>query len=263
MDQMSDADLVALARAGDRDAFGKLAERYSPMARRVAYRALSHHDAAQEITQEAIVQAYLSLDRLRNPDRFQSWLYRIVLNLCRHHIRDRAANRTLSYKSLVGGTTGAGLLTSDTEPGPQEVAEARELARSVRDAVDMLSPSNRAATLMYYFDQPTVREIALHLGISISAVKGRLHKSRNILRETLEPLTALLEGVSARTKGEMKVMVKVSIADILGIENTDEETGRTTQQFVDVLKEDGGNRAFPIWVGPAEGEAIVMGLKDI
>jgi DNA-directed RNA polymerase specialized sigma24 family protein len=51
---------------------------------------------------------------------------------------------------------------------------------------------------MYYFDQPTVREIALHLGISISAVKGRLHKSRNILRETLEPLTALLEGVSAR-----------------------------------------------------------------
>ena len=179
MDQMLDAELAALARARDRDAFGKLTERYSLMAR--------GHSAG-----------YLSLDRLRNPDRFQSWLYRIVLNLCRHHIRDRAANRTLSYKSLVGETTGAGLLTSDTEPGPQEVAEARELARSVRDAVDMLSPSNRGAKLMYYFDQPTVREIALHLGISISAVKGRLHKSRNILRETLEPLTALLEGVSAR-----------------------------------------------------------------
>ena len=138
------------------------------------------------------------MDGLRNSDRFQSWLYRIILNLCRHHIRDRVANRMSSYKSLVGGITGAGLLTSDTEPGPQEVAEARELARSVRDAVDMLSPSNRGAKLMYYFDQPTVREIALHPGISISAVKGRLHKSRNILRETLEPLTALLEGVSAR-----------------------------------------------------------------
>ena len=61
----------------------------------------------------------------------------------------------------------------------------------------------------------------------------------------------------------MKVMVKVSIADVLGIENTDEEMARTTQQFVVVLKQDGGNRAFPIWVGPAEGEAIVMGLKDI
>ena len=91
----------------------------------------------------------------------------------------------------------ADLLLSD-EADAQDVAEARELARSVRDAVDMLSPSNRGAKLMYYFDQPTVREIALHLGISISAVKGRLHKSRNILRETLEPLTALLEGVSAR-----------------------------------------------------------------
>ena len=61
----------------------------------------------------------------------------------------------------------------------------------------------------------------------------------------------------------MKAMVKVSIADVLGIENTDEEMARTTQQFVVVLKQDGGNRAFPIWVGPAEGEAIVMGLKDI
>ena len=61
----------------------------------------------------------------------------------------------------------------------------------------------------------------------------------------------------------MKAMVKVSIADVLGIENTDVEMARTTQQFVVVLKQDGGNRAFPIWVGPAEGEAIVMGLKDI
>ena len=57
MDQMLDAELAALARARDRDAFGKLAERYSLMARRVVYRALSHHDAAQEIIQEAIVQA--------------------------------------------------------------------------------------------------------------------------------------------------------------------------------------------------------------
>ena len=48
----------------------------------------------------------------------------------------------------------------------------------------------------------------------------------------------------------MKAMGKGAIADVLGIENTDEEMARTTQQFVVVLKQDGGNRAFPIWVGP-------------
>jgi bifunctional DNase/RNase len=54
----------------------------------------------------------------------------------------------------------------------------------------------------------------------------------------------------------MKAMVKVSIADVLGIENTDEEMARTTQQFVVVLKQDGGNRAFPIWVGPARARRL-------
>ena len=153
MDRMSDADLVVLARSGDRDAFGELAERYASMARRVTYRIIPHPDAVQEIAQEAIVQAYLSVDRLRNPHRFQSWLYGIVLNLCRRYLRDRKPDRMLSYESILGGVAGGDLPMSDSEPGPQEIAEAREMARAVRNAVDMLSPSNRAATLMYYFDQ--------------------------------------------------------------------------------------------------------------
>ncbi len=81
-----DAGLVARASSGDRDAFGDLVERHQPMAVRVAFRMVSNEDTARELAQEAILQAYLSLDRLRDRERFQSWLFGIVLNICRSHI---------------------------------------------------------------------------------------------------------------------------------------------------------------------------------
>ena len=74
MEKSTDADLVASARRGDRDAFGLLVERHMPMARRVATGVVGAEDIGRELAQEAMLQAYLSLERLRDADRFQSWL---------------------------------------------------------------------------------------------------------------------------------------------------------------------------------------------
>lgn len=98
----SDSELVALARDDDRDAFGVLARRYQTLARRFAMRLVSRDMLAQDLAQEAVIQTYLSLERLRDPARFKSWLGGIVLNVCRSHIRDREVT-CVSLEAMMEG----------------------------------------------------------------------------------------------------------------------------------------------------------------
>src|SRR6266851_1408286 len=83
MNELTDADLVVLARANDTEAFRLLLERYQTMALAIARHQVSQPETAQDLVQEAILQAYLSLDQLRDVTRFKSWFYGITLNVCR------------------------------------------------------------------------------------------------------------------------------------------------------------------------------------
>jgi RNA polymerase sigma factor (sigma-70 family) len=260
MDERGDAVLVALARAGDKAAFGLLIERYHPMARRVATGVVADGEVARELAQEAMLQAFLSLERLRDPERFQSWLYGIVLNVCRSYLRDRDTS-FLSLEALAGGLRFEAVSLAGIEPDPQEVAEAQELHRTVLGAVESLSPRNRAATLLFYYDQLSVREIAATLGASVAAVKVRLHRSREHLRELLLPVYSETSRPIQQDE-EVKKMVKVTIADIAPREGKDPTTGESTRLHVVILLDREGGRVLPIWIGPSEGEAIAMGLKD-
>ncbi|BAZ25152.1 group 4 sigma-70 RNA polymerase sigma factor G [Kalymmatonema gypsitolerans NIES-4073] len=89
MSQQSDLELIFLARQGNKAAFGRLVLRYQPMAQRIAKRMIGNEDLAQELVQDAMLQAYLSLEKLHDPKRFKSWLYGIVLNICPNNLRRR------------------------------------------------------------------------------------------------------------------------------------------------------------------------------
>ena len=102
LDETPDPCLVALARGGDRQAFGTLVVRYRAMAESIATRVVRDRDLGRELAQEAMLQAYLSLDRLRNDARFQSWLYGIVLNVCKSHLRYRRG-APVSLEGMAGG----------------------------------------------------------------------------------------------------------------------------------------------------------------
>ena len=120
-------------------------------------------------------------------------------------------------------------------------------------SVDELSPRNRAATLLFYYEQLSVREIAATLGVSVAAVKGRLHKSRGRLRELLLPAVADL-GYAGTDTERRREMVEVTIADIV-------QSG-TFSQFVVVLFDEAGRRILPIWMGPKEGSYIAVYLSN-
>jgi len=257
----SDAELVALARAGDKRAFGQLIERYQETARRITLSMVPHAEIARDLVQEAMLQAYLSLDHLRDDQRFGGWLYGILLNVCRSYLRSQKMI-LLSFDALAGGIRFETVYATGFAPDPQDIAETRELHRAVLEAVNQLSPKNRAATLLFYYDQLSLEETAAVLGVSVGAVKGRLHNARKQLRAQLLPIYTE-RNRPIQTPQRRSVMVKVNVVDVVKRQRTDDEGQQVPPWYVVVLFDEAGQRALPIWLGPFEAERIVMNLRDI
>ncbi len=252
---MTDEELVRRAQQGERRAFDELIVRHQPIALALAIRIVGDRERGQELTQEAILHAYLSLDNIRKPNSFRAWLCGIAVNLCKNHLR-RPRVQTLSLETLSGGRSFDSLPLSDRAPQPHEVAEARETHRLILAAVAQLSPANRDAVLLYYFEQISVREIASLLHISVTAVKGRLHKSRRKLRDQLLPTFAELQPrPAAAEKTRSKQMIPVTVLDIV---KPDQEPDHR----ILVLINEGERRLLPIWIGPYEADSIALNLQE-
>jgi RNA polymerase sigma factor (sigma-70 family) len=243
----TDAELVALARSGDKAAFGSLIERYQGMAKRAAMRMVFHEDIAQELAQEAILRAYLALDNLRDDSSFKNWLYGIVLNVCRAYLRDRKVG-LFPIEALADSL----IADSNTTADPEQIVEENEVRRRVLAAVHDLSSENKLAVLLFYYEQLSLQEIANGLGISVVAVKGRLHKARRRLRTELSTLHA-----NQRVMRKENTMIKVIIGDVIWMKSED------GNRCVILLLDELGQRALPIWVGSVEGELIARGVHSI
>lgn len=202
--RQTDTELVKLAQSGDKAAFSLLVKRYQSMVKRIAIGMVVREDIAQELAQEAILRAYLSLQQLRDPKRFKNWLYSIVLNLCRNYLRDRKTD-FLSLDAIAEKQSADTICSINAVPDPQQLAEEQELNELILGAFETLSPKNRIAATQFYSEQLTMQEIALSLGISIVAVKGRLHKARNQLRTELKPLLFLIKSVEPMELKKMKI----------------------------------------------------------
>jgi len=249
VDQKTDVELVARARGGDKSAFGELVKRHYGTAVRVTQRMVGEEECARELAQEAALQAYLSLDRLQHAGAFRGWLCGIALNLCRSYIRARQVE-WVSWESLGGGVYREEAALVDPAPGPEELVEAQELHPLVLEAVGELSPKVRRATLLFYFEQLSLREIAALLGCSVGAVKGRLHKARQELRERLWPLYAELREIEERKMA----MTRVEIADV--VEQAD-------KNHVVYLLDRENKRCVLVTIGAFEGWVLVTGLRGL
>lgn len=249
VEETSDRELVASARQGDKAAFGVLAERHQEAARRLALRMVSNGEVVRDLVQEALLEAYLSLNRLRQPERFRSWLGGIVLNLCRSYLRDRKRRGSRS-DNLAAGSNFAWHQLHSEFPSPEATAEARELHRLVLSAIQELPASQRQATLLFYYEYLSLREIAAAAGVSVSAVKVRLYRARQQLREHLMRHHPELQPVSL-IQARRQAMIRVHIADVI------QQNGKTVVLLVDENQQ----RVLPIWIGEFEGYSIALGVR--
>ena len=247
----SDTALFLSARSGDKDAFCSLLERHRPMLLALCRRILRDAGLAEDAAQEAALQAMLGLDHLRRPDRFGAWLAGIGLNVCRGWLRDRSRDYW-SWEAMHGGWQA--LEPDDWQTGPEELAQAADLAARVRQAVADLPHGQRAAVMLFYLSGLTYAETAALLGIEVGAVKTRLHKARRALRRQL--WTAWKEEITMQSDTET---VEVRIADVRRKPAQEDKPG----YYMLVLEEIGGERRLPIWVGQFEGTAIALQLQEV
>jgi RNA polymerase sigma factor (sigma-70 family) len=243
------AALVSAARRGDKAALATLVVRHRPMLVAACRGALGDADLAQDAAQEAALLALLSLDRLRQPDRFGAWLCGIGLNVCRRWLRERS-RASWSWDALQGGRAGGWPVP---EPGPAELVEAAEDAALVRAAVAALPAGQRVAVALHYLAGLTQAEAAAQAGTSVGAVKVRLHKARARLREQLGPWWK----EERMTVQEATGWVRMRVSDVRG----GAASGERPERHVVVLDEVDGARRLLIWVGPFEATALAMGLQ--
>ncbi len=240
MHEFTDADLVALARSGDTEAFRVLIERYQFIAFSIAMHFASQSEVAQDLAQEAMLQAYLSLDQLREVIRFKNWFYGIVLNVCRNwRRRQRAAMLSMdvwqAYQAFADSAD------------PYDVVEEQELRCTVQKAMLDLSTKNREVMLLFYYEDLSLDEIAERLNLSLAAVKSRLHKSRSQLKKQLVMIYPELTRVTS-SKQRRTIMTNVKIVKVLPL----------VPRVLVVLLDQAGQRVLPLWLNPDEGHPLVM-----
>ena len=173
--EQDEAALVARVRAGDRTAFGVLAERYARVARRVARAVLGDPDDADDAAQDALLSALVKLDQYDPRRPFGPWLLRIVANAATDRRRRRKVRRAESLDpALVAGGT-----------RPDAAAEQRALAERLRGALAELSERRRLAVVLFDVEGYSHAEIARILGIPEGTVRSEVFHARRRLRVLL------------------------------------------------------------------------------
>jgi len=101
MVHLSDNELIRYCQQGDKDAFRNLVERYQNKIFWVAYQMVGNHEEARDISQEAFIRVYRSLDKFHLTSNFYTWLYRIVVNLCIDFLRkQKPNNKVVSFEEV-------------------------------------------------------------------------------------------------------------------------------------------------------------------
>jgi RNA polymerase sigma factor (sigma-70 family) len=233
--EIGDGDLVRLARAGDAAAFRLLVERHRMMALARAAWLCTHHDDVDDIVQESFLQAFVALDRLRDPDRFGAWLAGIVRNV------HRAATRRPPVMLLAEWPEDLHPASADGLPSADDLDRAEALRAAVADLPDA---QRRAVELYYYADLP-----AAQIAGSPAAAKTRLHKARRRLREHIAAHRPDLIPVTVRRRP----MTTVRIAHAEPHLDTRLDGSIAIRHILVVLADDQRHRAMGLWLRTREG----------
>lgn len=179
-----DRDLVERARRGDREAFAVLVHQVSDSLYAVAFRILRDTGLAEDALQNALVLAWRRLPRLRDSDRFEAWIHRILVHACYDE-----SQRTRSWRASV---TALPIDIPGITDATSAIADRDELERAFRH----LSIEQRAVFVLHHYLGLPLVEVAELLGVPAGTARSRLHYATAGLRQALTALAepALPEG---------------------------------------------------------------------
>ena len=197
--ERTDAELVLAARGGDKRAFVEIVARHQAMVCGTALSILGDFAASEDAGQEAFLTAWRKIHELREPERLRAWLGQIARNAALGHLRRKRGETPLD---------GAEILP-DESPAPDEVAATEEEAELVRDSLAKLPEIYRLPLILFYREGQSVRAVAESLTISEDAVKQRLARGREMLRDRM---SGLVETVLKRSTPTAVFTMTVAVA---------------------------------------------------
>lgn len=172
-----DAAAVERVLAGDVDAYESIVLRWQGPLVNLAFRFCRDRHLAEDMAQDAFLQAFRRLDRWRGESRFSTWLHAVALNVYRTRMR-----RHLPPMDDLAGAAHLG-----SADDPESALDARASEALVRDSVVRLPARYRDAVVLFYFQEESVEACARMLGVSPNTFKSWLHRGRALLRRQLAP----------------------------------------------------------------------------
>jgi RNA polymerase sigma-70 factor, ECF subfamily len=177
--EISDGVLVARVLNGERDAFEILVRRHQGfLFRRARWMGLDA-DTAADVVQDAFIKAYENLSTCREPDRFGFWVGKILRNQCLDFLKS-AARRSVPLSSFLAANHG----------NPELERQRSTLRDRLVSALALLQPDQREAFLMKHGEGLSYDEMAELAKVSVSAMKMRVHRATELLREQLRPVAS-------------------------------------------------------------------------
>ena len=194
--ERTEADLLEAARAGSGEALEALLERHEARLYRFARRLCRHREDAEDVLQESLLAAARGLPRFRGASSLGTWLYTIARSFC---IKKRRRSVFAPAEvSLDTEASAAARGVADPARRPDEALEASRLETALERAIAALDRPYREVLLLRDVEGLSAAEVARVTGLSVAAVKTRLHRARGRLREALAPLMAPRGEAAAR-----------------------------------------------------------------
>jgi RNA polymerase sigma-70 factor (ECF subfamily) len=192
--ERGDDALMDAAQGGDGDALDALLRQYQPQIFRFGMKMCRDPEDAQDVLQETLFAAARTLHGFRRSSSLSTWLYSIARSFC---IKRR--RRSVFAPEVVSLESDAPLAHAapDTAPDPERALAGEEVAAALESAIAALEPEYREVLLLRDVEGLSAAEVAEVTGMSVAAVKSRLHRARVRVRDRVAPLLAPAPGAAA------------------------------------------------------------------
>ena len=187
--------IIDRALAGDRDAFGALAEEHREALLRLCFKMTGSHEEAEDLVQETLLKAYSKFGTFQLRSSIGTWLYRIAMNACLDHQRDRKPwDLERRWEWFRENDELVKNIEQSLFVSPEKAAEVKEVAATCINCITMsLPPKQRAAIILCDQLGMSREEAARSIDASVASVKTELHRGRKVMTEVFEHHCALVD----------------------------------------------------------------------
>jgi len=184
----ADLALVRRAKKGDYRAFDLLVLKYQSRIVSIAFKFVKEIQLAEDISQEAFIKAYRSIDSFREESAFYTWLYRITANTAKNYLvsKGRRKGSSISEMSISENEDFYELPTNDS---PEQILMAQSLKDTIYDALSNLPEDTRTALSLREFEGLNYEEIAEIMNCPVGTVRSRIFRGREALENLISPIT--------------------------------------------------------------------------